>query len=267
KNSYRDDNKELGEEGTQEVRQDEERKMEGGTGSDGHSQTEEGTQVPLSGEKETTRVWRCQGPGMVVPERSPSWGFFSSLAPRSCWRMDAHAIARRENSVEIGYDSIAFEIVLDLASQRQQRYEDALEKRTQDRLERGDWGNEDPSHDVDINGRPGTANASSTGNQPNFTTRLVITHVLPFRLLGPGAGGLPVRELGPLLFDDAPDGPDGKLLSGLWVPEEDGVEDGVWKRITNLPGLERGRSAAGAEARAGASTRAEKTKTGDPAEA
>lgn len=49
------------------------------------------------------------------------WGYRTSLAPRGCWKVDAGMVARRDDSVELGFDSVAFEIFLDLGHQRLER--------------------------------------------------------------------------------------------------------------------------------------------------
>eukprot|EP00752_Nemacystus_decipiens_P012720 g11270.t1 len=41
---------------------------------------------------------------------SSSWGYRSSLSSRGCWKVDAWAAARRDGSVELGFDSAAFDV-------------------------------------------------------------------------------------------------------------------------------------------------------------
>lgn len=102
------------------------------------------------------------------------WGYRSSLSSKGCWKVDAWAAARRDNSVELGFDSVAFDVFVRPEEERGQEISAAAGKRAAAR------------HD------DGKAPSSSSGG-----ARAVVTNVVPYRL----NDGLP-RELGPLLFSD-----------------------------------------------------------------
>eukprot|EP00903_Cladosiphon_okamuranus_P007920 g7648.t1 len=95
-----------------------------------------------------------------------SWGYQSSLSSIGCWKVDAWAAARRDGSVELGFDSAAFDVFV----------------RPWEEEEEEDEGQ--------------AAAAAATAGKKRCSSAAVVTNVLPFRL----ADGLP-RELGPLLFD------------------------------------------------------------------
>lgn len=48
--------------------------------------------------------------GRAAGGDSSSWGYRSSLASKGCWKVDAWAAARRDDSVELGFDSAAFDV-------------------------------------------------------------------------------------------------------------------------------------------------------------
>lgn len=56
--------------------------------------------------------------GKDGPETS---GYRASLAPLTCWKLDANAAARRDESVNLSFDSVAFDVIIDLASQQLER--------------------------------------------------------------------------------------------------------------------------------------------------
>lgn len=91
-----------------------------------------------------------------------SWGYRSSLSSRGCWKVDAWAAARRDGSVELGFDSTAFDVFVR------------------------------PAEEV---GEQAAVAAAAAGKK-GYSPAAVVTNVVPFRL----ADGLP-RELGALLFD------------------------------------------------------------------
>lgn len=75
-----------------------------------------GSQCSLEGSEGSSLTAR------VGSEAPVSWGYRSSLAPYACRKIDALAIARKDESVELGFDSLAFEIILDFSAQRIKRY-------------------------------------------------------------------------------------------------------------------------------------------------
>ncbi|CAM9752939.1 unnamed protein product, partial [Scytosiphon promiscuus] len=97
--------------------------------------------------------------------RDGRWGYWSSLSSKGCWKVDAWAAARRDLSVELEFDSVAFDVFL----------------RPHDCCEGSEEEEEAPSF------QPGRA-------------RAVVSNAVPFRF----ADGLP-RELGPLLFEATAD--------------------------------------------------------------
>lgn len=50
-----------------------------------------------------------------------SWGYRSNLAPLACWKIDAKAVVRNDQDVDLTFDSVAFDVVIDFSSQRQER--------------------------------------------------------------------------------------------------------------------------------------------------
>lgn len=40
------------------------------------------------------------------------WGYWSSLSSRGCWKVDARTAAQRDPSVELGFDSVAFDVFI-----------------------------------------------------------------------------------------------------------------------------------------------------------
>lgn len=47
------------------------------------------------------------------------WGYRSSLLSRGCWKVDARKAAGRDGSVELGFDSVAFEVFVSLSKKKQ----------------------------------------------------------------------------------------------------------------------------------------------------
>lgn len=67
----------------------------------------------------TTTVSNTRGSGgKNDPETS---GYRANLAPLACWKLDANAAARKDESVDLSFDSVAFDVVVDLSSQRLER--------------------------------------------------------------------------------------------------------------------------------------------------
>lgn len=52
---------------------------------------------------------------------SSAWGYRSYMCSRGCWRVDAGTAARADASVELDFDSVAFEVFVDLEHQRLER--------------------------------------------------------------------------------------------------------------------------------------------------
>lgn len=113
------------------------------------------------------------------------WGYRSSLSSKGCWKIDARAVARRDASLKLSFDSVAFDLF-------------AL---PDENMWGKNQGEEPPTsslrkqrHDTRDNNHK-EAEASS-----HHAARAVVTNAVPFRL----ADGLP-RQLGPLLFEDTSD--------------------------------------------------------------
>lgn len=66
------------------------------------------------------------GKGRNKPERGSteplaSAGYCPNLVPSKCERLDAVVAARKDQSVDLGFDSLALEVVVDLGAQRLKR--------------------------------------------------------------------------------------------------------------------------------------------------
>lgn len=66
--------------------------------------------------------------GRAADENSGSWGYRSSLSSRGCWKVDAWAAARRDGSVELGFDSAAFDVFVLPEDERAREAEVARER-------------------------------------------------------------------------------------------------------------------------------------------
>lgn len=119
------------------------------------------------------------------------WGYRSSLSSKGCWKIDARAVARRDSSLKLGFDSVAFDLFV-----------------LPDEKKGGKKGGEEPAtpsvgkrrHATRVNDHEEAESSS------HRATRAVVTNAVPFRL----EDGLP-QELGPLLFEDPSDA---SLLAG-----------------------------------------------------
>eukprot|EP00904_Undaria_pinnatifida_P000782 jgi/Undpi1/10704/HiC_scaffold_29.g13152.m1 len=125
-----------------------------------------------------------------------SWGYLSSLAARGGWKVDAAEIARRDDSVELKFDSIAFDVFVrtgDRGSERRTATEGitgtAFSPRTPARPSRTNNCRAESASREDDDDDDDHHDASTVPSA-------IVTNAVPFRL----AQGLP-RELGPLLFD------------------------------------------------------------------
>lgn len=116
---------------------------------------------------------------------SSAWGYRSSVSSKGCWKVDAWAAARRDGSVDLSFDSIAFEIFV--------------------RPEDGRWGKGGAEEEE---GTSAATAVAAAGKRSSSSPATVVTNVLPFRLVD----GLP-RELGLLLFDK-------KLVASLLAEDD-----------------------------------------------
>ncbi|CAM9162797.1 unnamed protein product, partial [Hapterophycus canaliculatus] len=109
----------------------------------GNSEVETPTATGTSQNSEGNECGSAAGDGL--------WGYCSSLSCKGCWKVDAWTAAQRDPSVELGFDSVAFDIFVTPEDYRQ--------------------------------GREG---AEAPLSQPDYS-RVVVSNVVPFRL----ADGLP----------------------------------------------------------------------------
>lgn len=111
------------------------------------------------------------------------WGYRSSLSSKACWKVDAWASARKDTSVELDFDSVAFDLFV--------TPED----------ERGGRGTVAAAPAATVAGNRAAArhdhgkSSKSGSSRSSDSAPAVVFNVVPFRLVD----GLP-RELGPLLF-------------------------------------------------------------------
>lgn len=137
--------------------------------AEGSCKTTVGAAADVS-KAETLKATAEEGRGKSVEERQPSsgagpWGYSSSFSSRGCWKVDARAAAQRDSSVELNFDSVAFDVFL-----RPEDWKGAREEE-----EGARWSQ-------------------------SATAHAVVSNAVPFH----HADGLP-RELGPLLFDETAD--------------------------------------------------------------
>lgn len=111
------------------------------------------------------------------------WGYRSSLSSKGCWKVDAWASARKDTSVELGFDSVAFDLFVNPGDETGEKTAAAAVRIAEKRAA--------ARHDH------GTAlkRSSSNSSGSSSSARAVVSNVVPFRLVD----GLP-RELGPILF-------------------------------------------------------------------
>ncbi|CAM9296384.1 unnamed protein product, partial [Laminaria digitata] len=118
------------------------------------------------------------------PGGGSSWGYLSSLAARGCWKVDAAEIARRDDSVELEFDSMAFDVFV----------------RGTDVRSSESHGNKPTSRSNNHSSRTESSARRGDGDDSVPRAIAIVTNAVPFRL----GHGLP-QELGPLLFDSIAD--------------------------------------------------------------
>lgn len=116
------------------------------------------------------------------------WGYRSSLSSKGCWKVDAWASARKDTSVELDFDSVAFDLFV--PPEHEKRGGGAVAA-TAPAGARTAGNRAAARHDRVKSSENGSG--SRTSNNSNAPA--VVFNVVPFRL----GDGLP-RELGPLLF-------------------------------------------------------------------
>lgn len=94
--------------------------------------TRTNSDVAIIGTTDTDHVGQKGGEGLLTPigsdarteggdNNAQSWGYRSNLAPLACWKIDARAAACNDEHVDLSFDSVAFDVVVDFSSQRQER--------------------------------------------------------------------------------------------------------------------------------------------------
>ncbi|CAM9435508.1 unnamed protein product [Ectocarpus sp. 6 AP-2014] len=164
-----------------------------GAGGDGEQSTS--SSVAEAGDTGVRQVGRENEEGSAAAAAAADggmWGYRSSLSSKGCWKIDARAVARRDSSLKLGFDSVAFDLFV-----------------LPDEKKGGKKGGQEPPaapsvgkqrHATRVNDHEKAESSSRRA------TRAVVTNAVPFRL----ADGLP-RELGPLLFEATSDA---SLLAG-----------------------------------------------------
>ncbi|CBJ48663.1 hypothetical protein Esi_0046_0019 [Ectocarpus siliculosus] len=166
-----------------------------GAGGDGEQSTS--SSVAEAGDTGVRQIGRENEEGSAAAAAAAAadggmWGYRSSLSSKGCWKIDARAVARRDSSLKLGFDSVAFDLFV-----------------LPDEKKGGKKGGQEPPAAPSVGKQRHATRVNDHEEDESSSpraTRAVVTNAVPFRL----ADGLP-RELGPLLFEDTSDA---SLLAG-----------------------------------------------------
>ncbi|CAB1113868.1 unnamed protein product [Ectocarpus sp. CCAP 1310/34] len=163
-----------------------------GDGAGGDGEQSPSSSVAEAGDTGVRQIGRENEEGSAAAAAADGgmWGYRSSLSSKGCWKIDARAAGRRDSSLKLGFDSVAFDLFV-LPHEKGDKKGGEEPAAPPERKQR---------HATRVNGHEEAKSSS------HRATRAVVTNAVPFRL----ADGLP-RELGPLLFDDTSDA---SLLAG-----------------------------------------------------